>query len=310
MPELTVAMPSYNTGRYVKFAVESVLAQEGIDFELIVVDDASTDNTAEVIKSFEDPRIKLFRNSKNMGVAYCHNLIIQRSQSPYIAHVDSDDIVLPGAFHKLVGALRNSPSVGQVHCYYSKIDENGKYIEQARHNFWKNFDNPQKPDIDYKRELVIQGTVNNHLRTYRREVFEVVGTFNEKMKTGEDHAMALRLVDQFDIQIVPELLYARRIHDASLSHHDRSQNFHTLRRWLQRYMRCRRLLKNNQVQFLRQKEYNLHKLMLTRLYYLLKLHRFLRWISRLPRRIPRSISVNVLMPLMSRLYKFTVDHFS
>ena len=65
MAELTVSMPAYNSGKYIKEAIESVLRQDSIDFELIIVDDGSQDNTAEVVLSFKDPRIKLIRNKKN-----------------------------------------------------------------------------------------------------------------------------------------------------------------------------------------------------------------------------------------------------
>ncbi len=276
MPALTVAMPAYNIAKYIQVAIQSVLAQEGIDFELIVVDDGSTDNTVDVVNSFTDPKITLVRNSTNMGVSYCHNLIIRHSLSPFIAHVDSDDIVLPGAFLKLVTRLKNSPNVGQVHCYYFNINENGEFIDLPRPKFLKKHYNHGNPAIDYKRELVFWGSVNNGLRTYRRDVFDVVGTFNEAMKRGIDHEMALRLVDKFDIEPVPEFLYARRIHNASLSHYLRSQRFRWFRNWVERYVRCRRLLKSNKVQFLKQKQYNLHRLMFTRLYCRLKSRNFSR----------------------------------
>lgn len=271
MPELTVAMPAYNTGKYIAEAIESVLAQEEIDFEFIVVDDGSTDNTVDVVNSFTDPRIKLIRNSTNMGYPYCHNLIIRQSQSPFIAHVDSDDIVLPGAFHKLVNRLKKSPDVGQVHCYYFNVNENGKFKGLPRRRFLQRLFKHGDPAIDYKRELVYWGSVNNGLRTYRRDVFDVVGTFNEPMKRGIDHEMALRLIDKFEIGLVPEFLYVRRLRNASLSHHGRSQHFMWFRFWVLRYVRCHRLLKSNKVQFLKQKEYNLHKLMLARLFCHLKL---------------------------------------
>jgi glycosyltransferase involved in cell wall biosynthesis len=98
MPELTVSMPAYNTAPFVGAAIKSVLDQEGVDFELIVVDDGSTDSTSDVVRSFHDARVRLIQNKQRMGIGYCHNLVIRESSSPFIAHVDSDDLVLPGAF--------------------------------------------------------------------------------------------------------------------------------------------------------------------------------------------------------------------
>jgi glycosyltransferase involved in cell wall biosynthesis len=308
MPELTVSMPAYNTGKYIKAAIESVLAQEGVDFELIIVDDNSTDNTVDVVHSFTDPRIKLFRNSENMGVGYCHNLVIPHSKSPYIAQVDSDDIALPGAFHELVGAFRNSPHVGLVHCYYFYINEEGNVTRDAFRVTRKGFHTNMKPGMDYKRELVFRGSVASGLRIFRRDVFKAVGTFNETMRSGGDQEMVLRAVDKFDIKLVPEFLYGYRIHGASISSKRRSKSFKYFRSWLRRYILCRRLLKSNKVQFLKHEEYNLNKLMFARLYYILKYYVY-RMI-RAPRNIFGLVSENILMPLLKNSYEFAVAHFS
>jgi glycosyltransferase involved in cell wall biosynthesis len=256
-------MPAHNSGRFIGRAIESVLQQQGIDFELIVVDDGSQDNTAEVVLSFHDPRIKLIRNVKNMGVSYCHNLVIEQSAAPFIAHVDSDDIVLPGAFQKVVAKLRSDPMIGQAHCYFFDINEQGKTTPESFRRRKELFLKIRPPDMDYKRELLIQGTVINALRTYRREVFQVVGKFDESVVYGEDLEMALRIVDRYKIGLVPEFLYCSRVHDGN---HARNLSFQGLRFWLQRLMFCRRLAKNDQLRFLKAKEYSLTRLMLIGLF--------------------------------------------
>src|SRR5437879_11278438 len=117
MPELTVAMPAYNTGRYIGEAIESVLRQEGVDFELVVVDDGSADDTVRVVRGFPSPRIRLIENGARRGIAHCHNVVLERSTAPFLAHVDSDDLILPGALRKLVAAVRSAPRVGQAYCH-------------------------------------------------------------------------------------------------------------------------------------------------------------------------------------------------
>ena len=114
MPELTVSMPAYNTGRFIREAIESVLRQDAVDIDLFVVDDGSNDGTAEIVRSFEDPRIRLIRNHANRGIAYCHNLVIEKSASPFIAHVDSDDVLLPGALKKMIGAMKSGSNINRV----------------------------------------------------------------------------------------------------------------------------------------------------------------------------------------------------
>lgn len=253
MPELTVSMPAYNTGKYISEAIESLLRQDGVDFELIVVDDGSQDNTAEVVESFKDPRIKLIRNTNNMGIGYCHNLVIEQSKSPFIAHVDSDDFVLPGAFKKMSDLLKSSSNIGQVHCNYIVIDEMGsvlKYLNCA-------------PDLNYKREILLRGGLTNHLRIYRKEVFDTVGKFNQNLKYSVDCEMALRIIDKYDIKLVPEYLYCRRIHKSNTS---QSLSFKELKFWYRRIFFSRKLKKNNKIRFIKYAEYNIYWLLILGLY--------------------------------------------
>jgi hypothetical protein len=117
--------------------------------------------------------------------------------------------------------------------------------------------------MDYRREIVVGGGVTNHLRTYRREVFQTVGRFNESLKYSVDTEMALRIIDKYDIKLVPEFLYCLRLHDRNSV---QSLRFKELRFWLQRVLFCRRLLKSDQIQFLKRKEYNVTRLMIVGLY--------------------------------------------
>jgi glycosyltransferase involved in cell wall biosynthesis len=297
MTELTVSMPAYNTGEYIGEAIESVLRQEGVDFELIVVDDGSKDDTAEVVLSFNDPRIRLIRNEKNMGIAYCHNLVIEKSASPFIAHVDSDDIVLPGAFRKMVDTLKSSPRIGQAHCHYLSIDKDGKLARDKFGIGKKTSINTGRQDMDYRRELVVRGGVINHLRTYRREVFEVVGKFNEKLKYSEDCEVAIRIIDKYDVKLVPELLYCRRIHKGNTS---QSLRFRELRFWWQRVLFCRQLLKNDRIHFLKLKEYNLNRLMIVGSYRALRL---------MIRRVMSPILTNTYNSIVNLLSWWPMDFF-
>ena len=121
--------------------------------------------------------------------------------------------------------------------------------------------------MDYRRELLIQGTVINHLRTYRREVFDKVGLFNEQLRFAEDYEMALRIIDKFAIKLVPEFLYCLRLHQNSTT---KRVGYTSLRFCLQRLSICRELLKTNQVNFLKEKQYNPNKLLIQSLYKILR----------------------------------------
>jgi len=267
MPELTVSMPAYNTEKFIGDAIKSVLRQTGVDFDLIVVDDGSEDDTTKVALSFEDPRVKLLRNESNKGISHCHNLVIRASDSRFIAHVDSDDLVLPDALRKLVAKLKSDPRVGQVHCHFFEIDEQGQATREAFRARRKRLLQSRPPDMDYKRELLVRGTVTNHLRTYRKEVFTEVGLFNESLRFAEDYEMALRIVDRYTIKLVPEFLYCYRRHKGNTTNRI---DLSSLGFFFQRLRICRELSKNNKLSFLQDGKYNLNRLMLEGLYELIR----------------------------------------
>ena len=252
MPELTVSMPAYNAERFIGESIQSILNQESVDFELIVVDDGSTDGTSPVVESFKDQRIKLIKNDKNKGIGYCHNLVIEASQSPFIMHVDSDDYILAGAFRKMLAKIKSDPNIGQVHCYYYDIDDGGTTTRESFRERRRQFLDFIHPHMNYRRELLIHGSVMNTLRTYRREVFITVGKFNERLTFGEDYEMAVRLIDKWDIALVPEFLYHRRVHGDNTAH---SLRLKFLRFWLRRVFIVRRLRNQGQASYLREKEF-------------------------------------------------------
>ncbi len=261
MSELTVSMPAFNSGRYIKEAINSVLRQDGVDFEIIVIDDGSHDNTAEIANSFADARIKLIKNRQNKGIAHCHNLAIKLCKSTFIAHVDSDDVVLPGAFKKMLSELKSkNDNISYLHCNYTFIDDSGHTINKTTlRNRYRYLESRDRV-IDYRRELLIRGgEAANHLRTYRRKVFDVVGPFNERLKYGEDYDMALRIADKFTIKLVPNILYLKRIHKDTITE---SLPLQSILFFINRLKICRNLVKSGKITFTRNKEYNLRKLMI------------------------------------------------
>ena len=119
-------MPSYNTGKFIKETIESVLAQTYSCWELIIVDDCSTDVTDEVVKPFlTDSRIKYLKNKKNSGAAFSRNLALREARGKWIAFLDSDDLWMPEKLEKQLSFMRSN---GYFFSYtdYEEIDVNGK----------------------------------------------------------------------------------------------------------------------------------------------------------------------------------------
>lgn len=123
---VSIIMPSYNTGRFIRETIESVLAQSYSNWELIIVDDCSTDNTDDVVsKYFADERIHYIKNDKNSGAAVSRNRALQEAKGKWIAFLDSDDLWEPDKLHKQITFMRDN---GYHFSYtnYIEIDEESK----------------------------------------------------------------------------------------------------------------------------------------------------------------------------------------
>ncbi|MBI3801862.1 MAG: glycosyltransferase [Deltaproteobacteria bacterium] len=237
-------------------AMESVLGQEGVALELIVVDDGSTDNTAEIVASYQDARVRLLQNKQQMGIGYCHNIGLRESRSPLIAHVDADDFLLAGALRKMIEALQGDAQIGQAHCYFFDVDEQGRTTGEEFGKRWVQFRRNRPPTLDYKAKLAQGANVTNALRTYRRAVLEELGGFNERLRFGIDYDMALRLLEHYTIKLVPEFLYCRRLHRSNTTE---SLRFKTLRFWVQMYRIRRQLAQTQKVGFLASAHLDLYR---------------------------------------------------
>lgn len=129
MPETTVLIPVYNCAKYIAEALESVLFQKYTDYELLIIDDGSTDDTIKIIKTIKDSRIVLLKNTKNRGIVYTLNKGLSLAKGKYIVRMDGDDIVLGNRLEAQIDFLKNNPDFGIVGGWYRVINEEGKIID-------------------------------------------------------------------------------------------------------------------------------------------------------------------------------------
>lgn len=241
MPRLAVAMPAHNRARFIGRAMGSVLRQTGVDLELIVVDDGSTDGTADVVRAFDDPRVTLLGNPRRRGIGFCHNRALAASESPYVTHLDSDDFLLPGALETMLAYVEERPDVGQAFCNFYVVDEEGRITpSEARRQ--RQVLRRTRPQPDIGRSLIVHGMVASGVRTYRREVFDHVGRFNEDLRYAVDYDMAVRIAEHYELGLVPAFLSCQRVHGGNTSE---SLRFRRVRHWWTRTRVCRRLLRRN-----------------------------------------------------------------
>lgn len=125
-PAISVLLPVYNGGRFLRQAIDSILAQEFSDFELIAVDDGSSDNSLEILRSYTDPRLTIVRHPQNMGIVQTLRTGLAQCSGTYIARMDADDIAMPDRFRKQVSYLEQHPDAGVVDTVQAIMDESGR----------------------------------------------------------------------------------------------------------------------------------------------------------------------------------------
>ncbi|WP_400243385.1 glycosyltransferase family 2 protein [Niallia sp. JL1B1071] len=175
-PKVSVIMPSYNCALYITEAIDSVLSQTFKNFELIIVDDGSTDNTIELIENYNDKRIILIKNEMNRGVATTRNIGYKASKGEYIVISDSDDINLPMKFEEQVNYLDNHEDIDIVGCHYQHFSElkylqkwafsdENEYIKSMR-LFW----NEQAPASMFRKKKIESLGLLYHDESYQAAV--------------------------------------------------------------------------------------------------------------------------------------------
>ena len=210
MPKVSVVIITYNRAEFLRSAISSVLSQTFQDFELIVVDDASKDNTAGVVQAFNNKRIRYIRHETNKREAGARNTGVRNAEGEYIAFLDDDDEWLPEKLQKQVELLDKSPAaVGGIYTGFIKIDRpTGKALEQII---------PTKRG-DIFRDMLVQNYVGTPSTVLLRKMcFEKVGLFDEGIAFGPDYDMWFRIAKEFEFDYVKESLVNYFVHDNKLS---------------------------------------------------------------------------------------------
>ncbi len=181
-PLISVIIPAYNQADYLAAAVHSVLDQTYRNIEVIVVDDGSTDQTAEIGQSFADPRVRYF-HQENRGLSGARNTGIRNARGDYLSYLDSDDLFLPDKLSLLAKVLDATPEVGLVAGQAIPIDESEQKIGKV-------FDTPLPADPT---NLLLGNPLHVGSVLVRKSCQDEVGFFDETLRSYEDWDMWLRL---------------------------------------------------------------------------------------------------------------------
>lgn len=200
---VSVIMPSYNTVDYISDSIKSVLAQTYKNWELVIVDDCSTDNSVDVIKSFEDSRIKLLYNEKNSGAAISRNYALREAKGKWIAFLDSDDIWEPKKLEKQIEFMKENGYAFTFTDY--RICLNGNWLPYINTG----------PNVVDKRRMLDYCYFSTITVMYDRDKIGLIQIAD--LKKNNDYAMWLKAIEKSDAYRLPECLSYYIKHEGSVS---------------------------------------------------------------------------------------------
>ncbi|WP_392482955.1 glycosyltransferase family 2 protein [Nostoc sp. C110] len=218
MLKVSVIIPAYNAMHYLPKTVSSVLQQTFTNFEILIINDGSSDNIQEWVLNLTDKRVKLI-SQQNQGVSVARNIGISQAQGEYIAFLDSDDLWNATKLEKQVRCLDHNPTIGLVHTWMAVIDEQGKPTGKVMKS---------KTEGSVWKQLVEKNTVACSSVMVRRLCFQKLGGFsprqNEYPVDVEDWEMWIRIAAHYPFTVIKEPLISYRQHISNTSTNWQSLN--------------------------------------------------------------------------------------
>lgn len=207
-PKVTVFIPVHNRDRYIGDAIQSILGQHFQDFDILLIDDGSTDRSVEVMRSFHDPRLTIVCNESNLGIPRTRNRGLELARGEYIALLDSDDRASPDRLQKQVAYLDAHPDCVQVGSWCRMMDEQGAPLKRIKRQ-------PAHQD-EIKAELLFRCCMSNRTIMGRTEILRKFGYRNDFPRC-QDYDLHVRLSSQFRMANIPECLVLGRIHPQQIT---------------------------------------------------------------------------------------------
>ncbi len=206
-PLVTVILPAYNAAKHLRQAIDSIVAQTYKNFELLVIDDGSTDLTARIILSFRDPRVKYVKNEENLGLIATLNKGIEIARGEYIVRMDADDISLPKRIEKQVSFMQSFPKVGASGTWYYTFGGNGsKKLKVSSDPAWLQANLLFNSCLCHPSTIIRKETLlKNNIR------------YNPEYKHAEDYDLWIQLSRVSALSNIREFLFKYRSHSGQVS---------------------------------------------------------------------------------------------
>lgn len=224
-PKVSVLMPVYNGAKYLREAVDSILGQTFGDFEFIVIDDGSTDDSVQIVESYDDPRIRFLRNPTNEGLIATLNKGLNLAAGQYIARMDCDDVSLPERLARQVAFMESRPELAASGTWARDIDSGGKVIGERHtppvgarmeYDFWY-------PSPLIHPTAIIRAACLGEMR------------YDPQALHAEDYDLWLRLRKRYRLDNLPEELLLYRVHGESVTQKHMGTQLSSASKALSRY---------------------------------------------------------------------------
>lgn len=225
--KVSVIMPIYNEEKYLAYAIDSILAQTYSAWELIIVNDASTDRSEEIVNSYNDPRIRYFSYAENKGNPYAQNLGMKESRGEYILTLAGDDVAYPNMLASQVEYLDNHPECIHVQGAMDYIDENGEVTH-------KKIESKYKSDIEIRTYELFGNCVWGGSSMFRRIAIERYGLkYDLEAIVSQDYLLWIDMLPYGEFACIDETVFQYRCSYGSNSHRIMDNN----REWYDNFMR-------------------------------------------------------------------------
>lgn len=202
MPKISVIMSVYNTEKYLEEAILSILNQDFEDFELIILDDFSSDKSFEICQKFEkiDKRIKLFRNEKNMWISFTRNKLISLTNTNFICTQDSDDISFKNRLSLLYNFLEHNKN-------YAVVSGNMEIIDEESEKIWE-----RKYSQNIEKIILKKSPISNPASLFRKDIFLEVWGYDKELDYAEDYDLWLKIFSKwYKIWVLQDFVLKYRI---------------------------------------------------------------------------------------------------
>ena len=212
VPQVSLVMSVFNGQPYLGAAVDSILAQTWRDFEFIVIDDGSTDDSGSLLRRYaeSDARVVIITNERNLGLTPSLNLGLRRARGAYMARQDADDLSSPERLACQVAFLDAHPTVGVVGTLSQVIDAEGQVVEGT------NYHSALIGNLELKEQLLHDNPICHGSVLMRRELVIAVGGYDETIETTQDYDLWLRLAEVTEFANLEAVLYYYRVHPGSV----------------------------------------------------------------------------------------------